>query len=291
MVASTLEIIKSEIGRLLGLDGHQDPQATNGEYSPFVTGDGLAGMRIYPVNRNSSFKPGNDYRISHPVKYTTFFDDFLGKQLDTNKWNQLTGSDGSCAAAYNAQTGGVLRLTSGAGSTHTVAVNGAQITGGLNFLASQGIRCEADVGKISALTSQNIFIGLTDATTLKAPFTISGTTFTGNDTNAVGFVEDSAATGAAAKLNAVAINAGGAVQSVNLGIDIDTAAKHQYRVDVNELGNATFYVDGVQVATIAAAVATTAVLAPTVEMFSNATSASQTLDVDYVLTEQLSYRI
>lgn len=298
---SSLDIVKSEIGNLFGLDGHLDPAETKGEYAPFATGKELRGFRIYPINK--SFNPGSDYKITHRVFYPHFFDDFLGAALDTFKWNALAGSNaasGQTPVIDAAQDGGAVIMTTGAGSTHTMAVNGTQLTGGRNHKISSGaVRYEAAVGFASALTSQVYNMGLTDATTLLMPFTISGTTVTGNCTNALAFVQDAAATGNdASKLIACAINAGGSPQSAvcartNLNqiapstLSIDTAAYHKYRIEVDPAGNAMFYIDDCLVATILLAVATTAVLAPTVAASSEATSAGQTLLVDYVMAESL----
>lgn len=276
--------IRTQIeGSLLGLDC-TEAGSPIGSYTPYLMGKGFRGLRLFPVGKDSL--QGNDYKIAAPITHNEFFDDFMGSGINTF-WNLVKGSDGSTGNAIHAAVGGTQRLTTGAGSTHTMAVNGSQITSPLDFLVSNGgLRFESRLGKISALTSQSICFGLVDVATLSAPFTISGTTFTATSTNAVAFVEDSAATGAAAKLNAVAINAGGSVQSVNIGIDVDTAAFHTYRIEVDKLGNALYFIDGVQVASILLAVATTAVLCTSVGIFSNATSASQTLDIDYILGQQ-----
>lgn len=271
-------------GNLLGLDSTEGT-SPKGVYTPYLMGKGLRGLRLFPVGKDSL--QGNDYKLSAPIIHNDIFDDFLGAAV-SNFWNSLHGSDASAAGAINVQNNGVYRLTTGAGSTHTMAVNGSQITSALTALISDtGTRFETRLGNISALTSQSICFGLVDVSTLSAPFTISGTTFTANATNAVAFVEDSASTGAAAKLNAVAVNAGGSVQTVNLGIDVDTAAMHTYRIEVDSAGNALYFVDGVQLASILLAVATTARLCLSVGMFSNATSASQTLDVDYLLGQNI----
>jgi hypothetical protein len=301
-MAGTLEIVKSEIGRLLGLDGHNDPAETNGEYAPFLTGFNLRGFRIYPINKFAN--DGSDYKVSHPVFYSEFWDDFLGHSIDLTKWTELKGSDGSTAypTVVATQPCGAINLTTGAGSTHTMAVNGSQIVGGRNYLISNGAtRYEAAVGVISANTSQAYNMGLTDAITLQMPFALSGTTLTANATNAVAFVWDAAGTGVDATLIAAAVNAGGATQKVVCAQQyLDQAAPaaaalamsdatlyHKYRIDVDPLGNAKFYVDDCLVASIALAVATTAVLAPTVATYSEATSGSQTVQIDYILTEQL----
>lgn len=283
MATPRYDIRKSIIGSFLGLDQSED---ATGAYMPHLQGTDLMGLRLYQAGK--SFQGGADYKIGSPHRYVTFFDDFTGKTL-AGTWNANVGSDGSAAAALHAdQNGGAVRLTTGAGSTHTEAVNGSGIVANRNFLVSNGgLVCEWRAGKISALTSQSIYLGLTDADTLLAPFTITGTTVTANATNAAGFVEDAAATGGSAKLNAVAVNAGGSGQSVNLGIDVDTAAFHLYRVEIDALGNAMYYVDGAWVATIALAVATTSLLAPALNMFSEATTGSQTIDADYVWAQSV----
>lgn len=284
---SPYNIRKSIEGNLIGLDGTQQGTGLTplGDYTPYIMGKDLKGFRLFPVGFTGV--QGSDYKIAAPIIHNDLFDDFLGKQLDTNKWNANKGSDGSTGNAYNIQNGGVNRLTTGAGSTHTMAVNGAQLTGALNFKVSNGgLRMETRLGNASALTSQSICFGLADVSTLSAPFTISGTTVTATGSNGVAFCYDAAATGVASHLNAVAVNAGGSPQVVNLTQDIDTAAFHVYRIEVDAAGNATFYIDNVLVATILLAMATTAVLCPSVGMFSEATSGSQTLDCDYIYAQQ-----
>lgn len=281
---SPYNILNSIEGQLLGLDNTQG-KTPLGDYQPYLMGRDFRGFRLFQIGMTGQL--GNDYKMSAPFLHNDVFDDFLGAAV-SNFWNSVHGTDGSAASAINVQNNGIYRLTSGAGSTHTMAVNGAQITSAkTNLISDSGTRFEVRLGNISALTSQSICFGMVDVSTLSAPFTISGTTITATATNAAAFVEDSASTGAAAKLNAVAINAGGSVQSVNLGIDVDTAAMHRYRIEIDAAGNATYFVDGVLVATILLAVATTAVLCLSVGMFSNATAASQTLDIDYILGQQV----
>lgn len=297
MTAGTLSIVKQIEGRLLGLDGHSDPAETNGEYAPFLTGFNFRGVSLFPVNAFES--PGDNYREACAPFYATQLDDFLGPALPADL-NAVKGSDASTAGAINIQPGGVARLTTGAGSTHTMAVNGSQLVGSKNWLVSNGDTVfEARVGKASAVTSQQYAIGLADVSTLSPLFTISGVTVTTALTNAVAFVQDPAATNAST-FYAVSINAGGTAQiaacaaanptgqTVTLGID--TAAQHKYRIEVDAAGNATFYIDGIQVAFLALAVATTATLAQSVGTFSEITSGSQTIDIDYIRMQQLAGR-
>ena len=290
MSAGTMEIVKSSIGRLLGLDGHYDSQESSGlgQYAPFLAGDGMRGFKLYPITK--SFLAGNSLKVSHPVIYKYVFDDFLGYALDAYKWNVLKGS--GATAAYPAITTGsegTIVLTTGVDAAHTMAANGSQLVGALNFLVSNDeTEFEANVGKISALTSQSICFGLTDAVSLQAPFTRTTATTTANATNAACFLQDAAST--TTTMYAVSVNAGGTPQSTSLGVNVSTSAYHKYRIHIDAAGNAVFYIDGVLVATQLLAVATTAILTPTVEMFSEATSGSQTLKVDYILAQQLAQR-
>jgi hypothetical protein len=275
-------IRKSIDSNLLGLDSTETTVPLGG-YTPYLMGKDLRGLRLFPIGKTGL--QGNDYKISAPIIHNEFFDDFLGRVLDANKWLALTGSDGANSPVINLQNGGVVRLTTGSGSTHTMAVNGSQFVSSRNFLVSNGgLRAEFRLGKISALTSQSICFGFTDAITLAAPFTRTTVTTTATATNAACFLQDAASTNT--KLYAVAVNAGGTAQSVALNLDVDTAALHTYRIEIDKLGNATYFVDGVLVATILLAVATTFSACSTVGMFSEATSGPQTLDVDYVLLQQ-----
>lgn len=282
-VTPTVYAIRKSIeGNLLGLD-NTEKVSPKGDYAPFLMGRDFQGLRIFPIGAFGI--QGNDYKEGCRVSHNDVFDDFLGAAL-SNFWNARIGSDAACACAINVQNNGVLRLTTGAGSTHTMAVNGAQVTAAVNMLVSDtGTRFEARLGKISALTSQSICFGLVDSAALSAPFTRTTTTTTANATNGVAFLQDAGSTNT--HLYAVAVNAGGSAQSTALNVDVDTAAFHKYRIEIDAAGNATYFIDGALVATILLAVATTALLTPSVGMFSEATSASQTLDIDFIMAQQI----
>lgn len=280
---SPYNILKSLEGNLLGLDGTQLATPL-GDYSPYLMGRDFRGLRLFPIGFTGM--QGSDYKISAPFLHNDFFDDFLGRVLDANKWLALTGSDGSNSPVINLQNGGVVRLTTGGGSTHTMAVNGTQFVSSRNFLASNGgLRVEFRLGKISAIASMSICFGFTDAITLAAPFTRTTATTTANATNAACFLQDAAST--VTTMYAVAVNAGGTPQSVSLGLNVDTAAFHVYRIEIDSAGNANYFVDGVLVASILLAVATTFNACSTVGMFNEATGSPATLDVDYVLLQQM----
>lgn len=282
-------IVKSLEGNLLGLDNSQGSVIEGlalGEYAPYLTGNNLRGLRLFALNQYG--KQGSDYKLSAPILHNDVFDDFMQAVIST-QWNALKGSDGTgVAPAIRVANNGTIRLTSGAGSTHTMAVNGSQLTGALTMLVSDsGSRFETRLGNLSAATSQSICFGLVDVSTLSAPFTLATATVTANGTNGACFLQDSAGTNTG--LNCVSVNAGGTPQVTALSniVNVTSGKYNVYRIEIDAAGNAYFFIDNVLVATQLLAVATTSVLALSIGMFSNATSASQTLDVDYILGQNL----
>lgn len=276
------DILKSIIGRLLGLDGNGYLTGADDTQAPDFSGL-LIGQR------------GRGFMVTSPRYAQTIADDFMGSVISAVNWTVGKGSDGGTVnfATLAAQAGGVVRATTGAGATTTMAVNGVQIVGGRNFLVSGGgMYVEARI-QPSAITNLNLFVGFSDTTvgTLQAPFTISSAVVTANATNAVGFVFDTGATASTTKL--VSDLTSGTAQLVDTGLAPDTAAFHRYRVDLDASGNASFFIDGAQVGAkvsgkaynIAAAVATTAIMAPKVEAFSLAAS-SINVDLDYLVAQQ-----
>lgn len=143
-----------------------------------------------------------------PLPYTTLGqvvilqDDFLGASL--NPAIAGTSENSGTAAIVTGQRGGVGGLTTGATSG-----NRSQFTTGLNHRAADGsILVQFRVKNVTAVTTRALFIGLTDTVSIENPIELSGTTFTANATDAVGFVFDTAATtdvwyGVGAKNNSV----------------------------------------------------------------------------------------
>ncbi len=65
------------------------------------------------------------------------FDEFMGLTVDTNKWVTFVGSDPQCVAAnLPATAGGSLQMTFGDDAGATMALNGSQLSGGLNWITS-----------------------------------------------------------------------------------------------------------------------------------------------------------
>lgn len=269
-------------GKAFGIN-HADQLAGQGTQTA-----GLAGIVV------GGGADGTDYVEAHgPLLRSTMFDDFLGKTISI-QWGLTKGSDGSAVSfAHSVNLGGMARGTIGSNVGASMATNGIQIDDGiLNWQANKGdLVMEASI-KTDALTSRAIFVGFTDqVASLEMPFTLSAGVLTSNATDAVGFLFDTAATAATLKLVSVANDVDGTTQ--DLGIAVLSTAYAKLRVELDASGNATFYVNGVQVGTkvagqfynMAAAVRPTIPLTPVVAAFSR-TTATGTVDLDWLRAQQ-----
>lgn len=206
-----------------------------------------------------------------------FFGDLIG-----DEWSAAAGNDAQAAVAtvIPGATAGWIRLTSG--DTTTVSESLSAITHGLNWKASNGgLELEVRFLPVSAVTTVAYFVGFTDTlatTTLEEPITLSGTTFTTNATDAVGFVYDTAATtdnwyamGVKNGTDATAVDTG---YAPTVGVDI-------LRIAVNKDGDAYFYIDGVEVGVVEDAITPTVSITPIVSVMARTTT-SRSVDVDYI---------
>lgn len=279
--------LKSILGRQLGVGPADYVTGTDDSQ----TGGNFLGLQI--GNRGREYFVGSPVYLGGGVQ--NHFDDFYGAVIRADLWDVNKGTDGSAVnfATLLAQANGVVRGTSGANASADMAGNGIQITGGLNFLLSNG-SITMEVGfKPAAITTGNFFIGWQDTTahTLQAPFTISGASVTANATNAVGFVFDTSATAATVKF--CSVNAGGTAQSIDTGVAPSTTVFQRWRVSLQPAGTATGYIAGSAVTplvagnnyNIALAVATTAQMGTKVSYFRRAATATN-FDLDYIFAEQ-----
>ena len=223
--------------------------------------------------------------LSANVSKAVLFDDFLGDVIEDG-WSAAKGSDGQAIiATIQASTAsGAVRLTSG--DTVTVAESCSSLTHGLNWKAGNGgLVMQVKFTPVTSVANVAYFVGFTDTlatTTLEEPFTLSGTTFTSNATDAVGFVFDTAATT-------------DVWYGIGVKADVDTAAvtctapvadtAYTLKIVVDETGVASFYINDVLQGSVAAAVTTTVALTPCVEVMARTTT-SKAVDIDYVLVEQ-----
>ena len=209
------------------------------------------------------------------------FDDFDGAAI-LGVWGVNKGSDaGAANFAINAALNGTIRGTTGANAAATYATNGIQVTGQLNFQAnSNGLEFGARV-KLAAITTVALFVGFTNATTLQMPINGAGggNGFTVVANDCVGMLFDTTMTNA--NWWAASAKGGVATTGINSGVAPVAATYDDVFVQVDATGNASFYLDGASVGTIANAVTANVALLPVVAAFRRS-AASTTVDVDYL---------
>lgn len=217
---------------------------------------------------------------------STLMDDFLGKAIGAT-WDLQKGSDGATVNfAFNAQIGGAVRATTGAGAGVSYAANGVQIDHALNWRAQNGNLVFETKVKLSAITTIALYVGFTDQlATLEMPMTLSGGTLTTTATDAVGFLFDTAATAATYKICGVANDVDATFQDI--GVAPTAATYETLRVEVTAGGSALFFRNGVQVGSLVAGAVTPSIpLTPVVACFTRS-AASANVDLDYILCQQL----
>ena len=223
---------------------------------------------------------GKQIELPSPTR-VVHFEDFMGdvapSEVNYTEGTDTTTADGAIVALVN----GVFRLTSG-DSAGTVAADGAQLNTELNWKANQGkLVFEARVS-IAEITTVSLFIGLTDTKALEAPFSLAGTTFTSNATDAVGFLFDTEATTDTIRLVGVKTDVDATAQDSGKVFVANTYKT--FRVELNSDGAATFYIDGRQVGTLmAAALTTTVALTPVFIIRPQGAVAGRTMDIDYFM--------
>lgn len=233
------------------------------------------------------FKSGllvNGKALAGDVARVALFDDFLGDVI-ADQWSAAKGTDPQAViATIQMAASGTVRLTSG--DTTVVAESCSSLTHGLNWKAANGgLVFEAKVTPVSAVTTVQYFVGLTDTlatTTLEQPFTLSGTTFTAVADDAVGFVFDTDAT--TDVWYAIGVKATTKTAAITCAAPTADTAQ-TFRIEIDTSGTATFYVDGVSVGSKADAVTTSVALTPVVEVMARTTT-SRSIDVDYIYCGQ-----
>jgi hypothetical protein len=211
------------------------------------------------------------------------FDDFLG-DVAADQWNYTEGTDSATAAGavLAGAIGGIFRLTTGDAGTGNAA-DGACLASELNWKAANGgLVAECRV-KTDALTNFLLFFGFTDVNTLEAPIESAGSvnTLTSNGSNSVGFMFDSRMTDD----NFWAVGVKADVDATHQDTDVAPVAAtySKLRVELDKLGAATFYIDGVQVGDVMNnAVTPGTALTPVLYASNTAATVSKNVDVDYV---------
>lgn len=223
----------------------------------------------------------NDADISSVVLLK---DDFTGDALGA-EWVPLSGTDAQALdPAITAAAGGTVRLVSGNAGTG-MAADGSQLSSEVIWLPSQTLVAEARLKLVSSVAAVSWCFGFTDTKALEAPFSIATTTITSAASNAVAFVHDTAATaGTVAHCLGVKADSDTALTSSGQVIAADTY--YTLRIEVDATGQAVFKIDGTTVATVASAVTASTLLAATACINAN-TTASKTMDIDYMYVRQV----
>lgn len=219
------------------------------------------------------------------------FDDFDGAAL-LGTWQTAKGSDGATVNfACNGGISGTILGTTGAGAGATMAVNGVQIAAHLNYKAqgaggassTNNLEFNARV-QLSAITNMVCFVGFTNqVAALQMPINGAGggNGFTGNAADAVGMLFDTTMT--TQNWWMVGNKAGVLAAGQNSGFAPAAATYDQFAISVDQLGNATFFRNGLQIGvTMPNAVTPTVALTPVIAAFSRA-AASRNVTGDYIL--------
>ena len=208
--------------------------------------------------------------MTHSSDFISVFDDFLGATI-SGRWAVAVSA--STTAAISAAREGKIALAADATINHF-----ASVALGLHFLVSNGYTFfETRVKNQTAITARILEVGFNDALAPVAGLAFSNhTTPTAVSTNAAIFGYSSAEN-ALWKVNTV--KASSAVKTVLTAAPTTTYQK--LGVIVEPTGTAHFFVDSVRVASVANAVATTALLTPWIALKTTAGTAAS-FDVDYV---------
>ncbi len=177
---------------------------------------------------------------------------FDGNALDTtNDYVQTLGGTNDLGALVAGGENG-FKGTCGDGDNEISFLSTALI---FDFTQKPAIESKVEITNV---TGTFVFFGFSDATSETTPeATIDadgGTLVKGSSTaDAVGFVID--ADLGTSSIYCASVKTSGAIQSVDTGIDWADTEKKRLRVALDALGNARFYVDGIQKGYIALAVA------------------------------------
>lgn len=215
-------------------------------------------------------------------------DDFLGDEINGYWWQGALGTDTNVrnATMRADQVSGVIRMTTGSDVGGTMALNGVQLHGQLNWRANKGGLVWEGRVALDVITNVALFIGLTDQrAALEMPFTLAaGDALTSNATDAVGVLFDTAADTDNWWLVGVSADIDAAKQ--NTAVAPVAATFETWRIEVSATGVATFYRNGVLVGVaMGGALTASTQLTPVIAAFSR-TNASRNVDVDEITVQQ-----
>lgn len=215
--------------------------------------------------------------------WATFFDHFLGDSIDARLSGVVEGTDGATAdiavLTGAAGAGGKIRMTTGDAGTG-YAADGVQLNQALQYSAARGgIDFETKLS-LGRLTDAYLFVGFTDTLALEAPITSasSADTLTSNASDAVGIMFDTRMASDVFHLVGVKADVDAVRQNSNIAPVVNTDVT--LRVVGNADGDASFYINGVQVGVIEDAFTPSVALTPVIALSNLSGTVSLTADVD-----------
>lgn len=227
------------------------------------------------------FYDGATFETLNPIGFpVVFVDDFIHPAVDaTNDWTEATEGT-SNAQDITAAVNGYYRINTG-----TAADKRTEISTALVWEAAQACGCEVRLKTTTSDAGLMLNFGFTDvATEGTGSLSWVDATLVAGTVDSV--ADDAVMFGVRAETSdniyALSVIANGTPQSTDTGTDLVLATPHIYRIQLDALGNARYYIDGAQVAEHLLAVTTTDDLCFTIAGMLTTGSTAALIDIDYV---------
>ena len=226
------------------------------------------------------FFDGSSFETLIPMYPVVMFDDFLGIAVDaTNDWAEATEGT-SNAQDIVAGVNGLYQIDTG-----TVADKRTIITSELTYEAAKACVCEVRLATVTSDASIFMNWGFTDSKDEGAGLLsfVDGSLAAGTiDSNA----DDAVMFGVRAEttddIYAMSVIGNATPQSTDSGVDLVLTTYHIYRIEIDILGNARYFIDGVFVAEHLLAVTVTDDLCFFVGGMITAGSTAAFINIDFI---------
>lgn len=234
------------------------------------------------------WNPASDFQNNLFTLVEDFYGTWaIGDAGPADTWSTTAGAGTGNAAATTVagSVNGEVTMKS-ASDDGTNAQNNTTFTGiNTGFKANSGGLSMSARVKLDIVTGAYLFVGFTDtiSTTVECPIFMNGADIDSDATNACGIVFDTDATIDVFNLGGVKADVDTAPVGFTSGPTADTYVT--LRVDVDEDGTVTGYVDGELIGSVANAVTVTTGLTPAV-IVGNRAAAQITLTMDMIRAQQ-----
>lgn len=226
-------------------------------------------------------------RLENDRNKPLIFDDFFGDLL-ADEWAGASGGDAQALdPVILAGIGGLVRLESGNVGTGVDATDSSVLTHGLNWRASNGNLVMQARVTLSAITTVMCFVGFTDVIgTAEVPIEASGTAdgLTDNALDAAGLMFDTDMD--TDKWGLVGTKNGTVTTFQDSTIAPVATVFDVIRIEIDTAGAIRAFLNGVAVGdAVAAGITASQPLTPVLAIMGR-TTASPTLDADYIMVQQ-----